>query len=336
MESFNHLKFAKLEQEIIKTNNFYPGLVHDFSDSGRMSDQITSYQWHFLKLSEYQKLLKVDFKNTDIFFSLFVSSDYKSDNLLFSTLSAQLLENNGRVIKADTTKSPFNFSFVVLCVCKCSEGSKLSYYGSIDSYVEGIHFKKSKTAYNITELSAASDVLTKNVELKSIYSLNFNSGEKKSFFYKNEIENINFYESELYVHLVIGSGDVSNYRINSGEYIYLVGYAGYSKYLNYKHNYDYIYKNIISIRKKIFKILGNDFIATDLSDGFEKSLENMNSKIGDLTVKIDYSKLLKHCQSVDSKITLEHVMKGGDDYSLLLLSNKEISDYNVVKIGCVT
>lgn len=336
MESFNHLKFAELEYKIIEQNNSYPGLAHSFSDSGKLSGKITAYKWHVLKITEYKELLKIDFKNTDVFFGLFVGLDYKLDNPFFKNLSLILLENEAKLIKADTTKSPYDFSFVALCVCNCQKDCQLSYFGSLDSYVEGIHFSKEKKSYQTSELAAVSDVLTSNAEFRKIYSLSFNSNKNKSFFSKAKIDNINFWDFEIYIHLAISSGRTPNYNVNLGDNIYLVGYAGYSKALNYKIDFNYIYNNVISIRERVFNEFENDFYATDVSDGVKNSLRYLEKSYPKLKFEVNQQLLNSHCKKISKNIIDDYIQNGGDDYSLILISKRLVKDKDISIIGKVT
>lgn len=337
MNTFNHLNFGKKEGEIITLVNSYQALRHEFSDTGRLEGEITSLTWFFINLNETKKLEKLKLENSSIFFTLFYSEKDTHLKLFLEVFNKKLSTSNSKIIKADTVLSPFNQSFFLIAVCDTKKNSNHFIYGSIDTYIENIHFRENSKAKYYTYLASISDIKTKSSEISQIYSFNINEQDQPNIEVlglKVNQENIKSEDTNLRIrtNLIVGKNCFNNIFIpKENSNIYLIGYAGYSAYLNYEFDFEYLELNILKSREFLFKNKKISFIASDISDGLIKSIHNLIKSYPNLNYTLNHEKLLQYCRKFNSNISIDNILNGGDDYSMILICNEDI----VVKDTCL-
>ena len=365
-----HVWSEDYEQEIIRLANSFPGLKHSFDDCGRIHASFCGIERFLIPVDKpdaFSEIPNEKFLNAMISAQLnknIPPADYKN---FLSRLNDFLLERKLSISKGNTTFVNGK-PYAVLVLTRGCEWEKKKLVdqdcvllGTIDAYVEGRHFRKEENATPpgfYAACAAASDIGANGGSILYLDLTLVNPGEKAADFMEEVFEAAEFFKvprvtnglfddyelAELgeFTALISVIGKVQKKKemtlqgLEEGMSVYVAGRAGISRAADYYVPKEHLMYNLNpEFRQKVFKAIKSKAVCNDVSDGVDKSLNNLLRYNTGLDINIDSSKLMLAANNpFGLKVTVDDILYGGDDYSLVIATKSELKSIEgVVRIG---
>ncbi|MEK7485964.1 MAG: hypothetical protein AABZ60_16700 [Planctomycetota bacterium] len=334
----------------------YPRLAHSIRDCGKVSGLPHQMHWS-LQFSQAHLEMTSKNKGEDAFLALFTSKnslnvpDFQKGNQFLDAMHRTL-------VKGDTVFIPQETSLFVWGIPEGSQQND-STFATIDAFAEERHFKKSqgRDAGFYSVIATCSDLAQALAFPVQLWGLFLNFPEASSFL-EGAQEAAAFlgasqvHATTLKVSSVLPAGviwiaygcslfpkeSLVNAPLSAGMSLYLAGSIGGACHNHYEPHRQYWKEQFSpSFRKLLYQKLNRNDKIKDISDGLEATCKSWLFENPQVNLSI-HQKSLERCISpLFPQTTFSEMWFGGDDYSLMIASFQNFSDWDkIICIGAVT
>jgi len=363
-----HISSEEAEQEIINAANGLPMLKHDYDDCGRLHHSANDVETFIIPLGSQKtsELLKTMPKERyfDAFISLQANRPHggagnQSKEYLpfFKSIDEFLARRQIAFCKGETTFISGK-PYAVLALTRNEQNKALlatvgtknnALIGTIDSYVEGRHFRRTNNTTNPGFYAASAAISDIGANGGTPLELHLNlinaSRKKRAEFIKgaeeaakfNRIRRLQIDETRnpelgefCAAFTIIGEvpeqKEMTLKGLEEGMRVYLAGRAGISKANDYFMIKEHLEYNLSpAFRQSVFDNISSKALCNDVSDGVDKSLRNLLRHSTGLDIIVDDCELMKTGYNpFRVYVTLDDIKYGGDDYCLIIATNSEL------------